>query len=152
MTTNTTDFAKLGEEIRRIKAEMPLTPDDEMEWRDKKRQEAKADAGKIRPSLVPPEIIKAVADIREYGCQKYHDPDNWKRVEPQRYWEATLRHALAAWDDYTRVDPESGMLNIAHMCCNLAFLLHFVNETAVADTQERGKLDCLIERIEAKDD
>ena len=86
-------------------------------------QAAKADAGKVRPTLVPPSLVLAVAEIREYGCQKYHDPDNWKRVEPQRYWEATLRHAIAAWNDYTAVDDESGLPHIHHMACNLAFLI-----------------------------
>lgn len=111
-------------------------------------QNAKADAGKVRPSLVPADIIKAVAEVREYGCKKYSDPLNWQRVEPQRYWEATLRHAIAAWDDYTKKDPESGILHISHMCCNLAFLLYYINH----GTAECDKLDCLIERLEAKDD
>ena len=48
-------------------------------------QEAKADRGKVRPTLVPPSLVLAVAAVREYGTMKYHDPDNWKRVEPQRY-------------------------------------------------------------------
>lgn len=33
-------------------------------------QEAKSDAGKPRPSLVPVSLIEAVTAIREYGCQK----------------------------------------------------------------------------------
>ena len=52
------------------------------------KQEAKADAGKLRPSLVPVTLILAVAAIREYGCKKYHDPENWRQVEPQRYRDA----------------------------------------------------------------
>lgn len=59
-------------------------------------QEAKADAGKMRPTLVPIHLIRAVTAIREYGCRKYTDPDNWKRVEPQRYRDAAYRH----WLDY----------------------------------------------------
>lgn len=90
---------------------------------NKNLQQAKADQGKVRPTLVPPSLVLAVAKIREYGCEKYHDPDNWKRVEPQRYWEAALRHALAAWDDYKAVDEESGLPHIHHMVCNLAFLI-----------------------------
>lgn len=90
---------------------------------NKNLQEAKADQGKVRPTLVPPSLVLAVAKIREYGCMKYHDPENWRRVEPQRYWEATLRHALAAWSDYKAVDEESGLPHIYHMVCNLAFLI-----------------------------
>ena len=58
-------------------------------------QEAKADAGKVRPTLVPPSLVNAVEAIREYGCQKYHDPENWRKVEPQRYRDALYRHWLA---------------------------------------------------------
>ena len=51
-------------------------------------QEAKADAGKMRPTLVPVSLIRAVAAVREYGCIKYRDPDNWKRVEKQLWiWQ-----------------------------------------------------------------
>ena len=89
---------------------------------------AKADAGKLRLSLVPPELIRAVGEIREYGLKKYGDPENWRRVEAQRYWDAALRHALAAWNDYTAVDPESGMPHIWHMACNLGFLIQLHGE------------------------
>lgn len=90
--------------------------------------EAKADGGKPRPTLVPPSLMEAVTAIREYGCSKYHDPDNWKRVEPQRYWEATLRHALEAWDNYEAIDDESGLPHLAHMACNIAFILQIMKE------------------------
>lgn len=91
-------------------------------------QEAKSDGGKPRPSLVPPALIRGVDAIREFGCKKYNDPENWRKVEPQRYWEATLRHALAAWDDWKSVDEESGMPAIWHMACNLAFLMQYMEE------------------------
>jgi len=84
---------------------------------------AKSDAGKPHPSYVPVEIIEAVMRVREYGNQKYHDPDNWKTVEPERYHEALLRHILRAWTDPYAVDPESGLLHIEHAACNIAFLL-----------------------------
>lgn len=83
---------------------------------------AKADGGKIHPSYVPSAAIRAITEVREYGCQKYHDPDNWKNVEAQRYWEAFLRHTLAAWEDWTAVDPESGLPHLHHAMCNGAFL------------------------------
>lgn len=83
---------------------------------------AKADAGKPHPSYVPVEIIEAVMRVREYGNAKYKSPDNWKQVESQRYWDALLRHAMAAWDDWTSVDEESGLPHLWHICCNAAFL------------------------------
>lgn len=92
------------------------------------RQTAKLDAGKPHPSLVPPALIRAVAQVREYGNAKYHDPDNWKTVEPARYWDALLRHALAAWNDPYAVDEESGLTHLAHIACNAAFLLEMEEE------------------------
>ena len=90
---------------------------------DKPDQQAKADQGKPHPSYVPVALIEGVMAVREYGNQKYHDPDNWKQVEPERYWQALLRHTLAIWKDPYAVDPESGLLHLEHICCNAAFLL-----------------------------
>ena len=89
---------------------------------EKKRREAKADAGKARLSLVPPAIIYAVARIREYGVEKYHDPENWKKVEAERYRDAMYRHMLAYIDDPHGVDEESGLPHLWHLACNAAFL------------------------------
>lgn len=47
-------------------------------------QRAKKDAGKLRVTLVPTEIIRAIARVRMYGTEKYGDPDNWRTVEPER--------------------------------------------------------------------
>lgn len=85
-------------------------------------QTAKADAGKIEPMHVPPELIEDVAEVRRYGNQKYHDPENWKEVEVERYWNALFRHLLACMKDRNSMDPESGIENYKHMACNIAFI------------------------------
>lgn len=85
-------------------------------------QEAKADAGKPRLTLVPRKMIWAVAAIREYGTEKYKDPDNWRRVEIERYRDAAFRHYLAYLDDPSGVDAESGLPHLWHLACNVAFL------------------------------
>ena len=85
-------------------------------------QTAKADAGKPRLSLVPMQIMFDVAEIREYGCEKYKDPDNWKRVEADRYVDALLRHLLRFVQDRESVDEESGLSHLSHAACNIAFL------------------------------
>ena len=85
-------------------------------------QEVKADAGKIRPTLCPVEAIRAITEIREYGCRKYSDPDNWKRVEPQRYKDAAYRHWLAYLNGEKK-DQESGLPHLWHLACNIAFLI-----------------------------
>ena len=85
-------------------------------------QTAKQDNGKPIYTHVPVGVIKAVEKVRAYGNKKYKSPDNWKQVESQRYWNATVRHVIGAWDDYTAIDPESGLPHIYHALCNLAFL------------------------------
>lgn len=85
-------------------------------------QTAKADAGKMRPTLVPTSLIRAVAAIREYGTKKYGDPENWRKVEHKRYKDAAYRH----WLDYVdgkRTDEESGLPTLWHVACNIAFLI-----------------------------
>lgn len=91
-------------------------------WEAMNKQEAKADAGKPRPTLVPVSLIEAVASIREYGVAKYHDPDNWTKVEPQRYRDAMFRHWLAYLKG-EELDLESGLPHLHHCACNLAFLI-----------------------------
>lgn len=85
-------------------------------------QEAKADAGKPKVSLVPMQIVRDIARIREYGCDKYHDPENWKRVEKERYIDALGRHTLAFLNNPMGVDEESGLPHLWHLECNAAFL------------------------------
>lgn len=88
----------------------------------------KNDSGKLKISLVPTQIIRDIAEVREYGCQKYHDPDNWMVVELDRYIDALLRHTLAFMDDVQSVDDESGIPHYKHMACNMAFLCEMLRE------------------------
>lgn len=87
-------------------------------------QTIKADAGKPKLSLVPTEIIRQIARVREYGNKKYPEggPDNWKKVEVERYRDATFRHLLRYIEDPTGVDEESGLPHLSHLACNVAFL------------------------------
>lgn len=93
-------------------------------------QTAKADAGKLRLTLVPSGIIRAIAKIRMYGNEKYHSPDNWRKVEPERYRDAAYRHFLAYLDDHSSLDEESGLPHLWHLACNIAFLVEMekINE------------------------
>ena len=91
-------------------------------------QEAKADDGKPILSLVPKEIIYEIEKTRRYGVGKYKDPDNWKRVEIERYHQALLRHTLAVWDDIQARDKESGLLHLSHIATNVAFLLELMKD------------------------
>lgn len=93
-------------------------------------QTIKADAGKPRLSLVPPEIIRDIARVREYGNNKYPEggPDNWKLVEPERYRDALFRHLLAYLEDPYSKDEESDIPHLWHLACNVAFLCELEKE------------------------
>jgi len=94
---------------------------------DEDEQMAKADKGKPRLTLCPPEIIEAVARVREYGCAKYPDggPNNWRRVSPERFSDALFRHFLSYIKNPQGRDPESGLPHLWHVACNVAFLCVF---------------------------
>lgn len=92
------------------------------EMTEGRSQEVKADAGKPQLTLVPRQIIWDIAEVREYGNKKYHDPENWRRVEVQRYRDALLRHLLKYLDDPDSKDEESGISHLSHAATNMAFL------------------------------
>lgn len=83
---------------------------------------AKDDSGKRKLTLVPRHIIWDIAAIREYGTEKYGDPENWRKVSPERYRDAAFRHFLNYLDDPEGVDEESGLPHLWHLACNIAFL------------------------------
>ena len=91
-------------------------------------QDAKADGGKPILSLVPKEIIYEIEKVRSFGVKKYKDPDNWKKVEMERYHQALLRHTLAVWEDINARDKESGLLHLSHIATNVAFLLEMMKD------------------------
>ena len=91
-------------------------------------QKAKADAGKLQPSLVPTQIVWDVAEVRAYGNRKYGDPDNWKTVELQRYIDALYRHFLRFMENPLGKDEESGIPHYKHMACNMAFICDMMKE------------------------
>ena len=109
------DLLYIGEAGKVKKARVPKQATDN-------DQSAKADKGKLELSLVNPELVKAVADVRMYGTEKYGDSENWRKVEPKRYVDALYRHLLA-YIEGNEVDEESGLSHLAHMACNLSFLL-----------------------------
>ena len=115
--------ADLKDELRAMQTELKVNTTQRL---DKliadQGQEAKADAGKPRLTLVPPEIIWAIAEVREYGCKKYGDPENWRKVDVQRYRDAAFRHFMFYLAAFHGKDPESGLPHLFHLACNVAFL------------------------------
>lgn len=85
----------------------------------------KADGGKVRPSLLfegMPKSLMLIIAVLEYGAVKY-EPHSHKRVDPQRYTEAKLRHMMEIFLGYHGNDTESGLLHEAHELTCAMFVL-----------------------------
>jgi hypothetical protein len=87
----------------------------------------KYDNGKLRWDLLPIEEVEKVVDILTFGAQKYAD-NNWQNVDNanERYYAALMRH-LTAWRKGEKIDPESGREHLAHVACNIVFLMWLDN-------------------------
>ncbi len=85
----------------------------------------KYDDGKADISLLPPEALVAIAEVFTFGAKKYA-ADNWRGgFKWRRVVSAILRH-LFAWSAGQDKDPETGLSHIAHVGCNVMFLLTFI--------------------------
>lgn len=100
-------------------------------------QDIKMDAGKPQLTLVPRQIIFDIARIREYGIKKYGEKESWKKVEIERYRDATFRHFMAYLDNPQGVDEESGLPHLSHLACNIAFLCELERDTQKEEDERR---------------
>jgi hypothetical protein len=93
----------------------------------------KYDENKTRWSLMPDREILQVLEVLEGGAKKY-GVDNWQQVDDakRRYIDALQRH-WHAWKVGQKHDKESGLHHLAHVACNVLFLLWF-------DNQEHNKI------------
>jgi len=93
-------------------------------WGTKSMNEGKKfDKGKMRTDLIPPEALRHLAQVLDYGAEKYGDR-NWENgINYSRLYGATLRHLLAWWEGED-IDPESRFPHLSHALTNLAFLVH----------------------------
>lgn len=101
----------------------PLDDKEELEQdREKLRKFAKDTKGKAKITLAPMQILKDVAEVREYGVKKYGSVDSWKEVPIEDYRDALLRHIIEYIKDPNSVDKESGIKHYKHIACNMAFI------------------------------
>lgn len=90
----------------------------------------KFDSKKARPTLLlksMPHAVQEVIDVLELGARKYA-PDNWKKVENERYHDAMLRHVLSYLGGEVN-DPETSKHHLAHAVCNMLFLIQKEEES-----------------------
>ncbi len=83
----------------------------------------KDDTGKQRWDLLPFGVITLVVQVMTFGAAKY-EANNWQKVlcSDGRYFAALMRHLVAWRIDPKAVDPESGLLHLAHALCCLVFI------------------------------
>lgn len=81
---------------------------------------SKKPEGKYEPTLVYSSCIEEVAKVRRFGIDKHGASEDWLTTEPRQHYDATLRHLYKIIDG-EQIDPESGLLHLAHAITNLMF-------------------------------
>jgi hypothetical protein len=81
----------------------------------------KYDHDKPKWSLMPRGVLTQVVEVLTYGAKKY-SPDNWMKVDSERYYDAFNRH-VDAWRNGQKRDEETGKHHLAHAICCLLFML-----------------------------
>jgi len=87
------------------------------------KEELERSSDQVRYDLVPMDDIAKVISIYSYGAKKYKD-NNWKKVDPERYFSAFMRHFNTIFTQ-SRIDEESGFLHLHHALWNILTLKWF---------------------------
>nr|WP_321525821.1 dATP/dGTP diphosphohydrolase domain-containing protein [uncultured Cohaesibacter sp.] len=94
----------------------------------------KADKGKVRFDLIPPELLFGVGTILTFGAEKYGDRNWEKGMNYSRAFAAMMRHMWAWWGGkeptsrnfiFGTLDPETKHSHLWHAGCCLSFLIAF---------------------------
>jgi len=84
------------------------------------------DGGKMDWSLMPWEAVEEINKVLEFGATKYSS-QNWRNGSGfswTRVLSSLLRHTFA-WARGEDLDLESGLSHLAHMGCNVIFLIYY---------------------------
>ena len=81
----------------------------------------KFDKDKVLWGQVPWPQMEQVAQVLTDGAKKY-SPENWKKVDVERYREAILRHLLT-YQGGEMNDPDSGSHHLAHVVANALIIM-----------------------------
>lgn len=89
---------------------------------------SKLDNGKVDWSLALWDAFHQCVAVQTYGATKY-TRDGWRSVPDgvDRYQAALIRH-FVAWKSGELIDPESNLPHLAHMMCNLAFIMELTKD------------------------
>ena len=92
---------------------------------DRHADQLSAKKAKLKLSLVPADMIEAVAEVLQAGLGKEGRlPHDWQKIEPKLFADAYLRHTVAWWRGES-IDPETGRHHIELALTNLGILIWF---------------------------
>ena len=77
----------------------------------------KFDAEKPRMDLIPMDALLEIAKVLTFGSRKYGDRNWEKGIHRDRMRGAQMRHDAASMMGEP-LDPESGLLHVAHKACD----------------------------------
>ena len=80
--------------------------------------------GKPRYDLVPAFAQDQYVKVLTAGAKKYSD-NNWREGMKWSKVLASLKRHIAAFERGEDADPETGILHVAHIMCNAAFLVEY---------------------------
>jgi hypothetical protein len=88
----------------------------------------KADAGKSRVDLIPPDVLLELGNLYGMGAKKYSD-DNWKLgMDYKRVYAAMLRHIYKWWagEEIDMVDGQHHLDSVLWCAATLRYyMLHY---------------------------
>ena len=110
---------------------------------EEKQDGKKYDNGKNRMGLMCENFSRAlweVAKISTFGANKYGD-NTWQKLSnpKERYMDALCRHLFQHLQG-EKVDDESGLLHLQHMCWNALALLEFELKSEINEKMTRIEL------------
>jgi len=95
--------------------------------------------GKLRYDLVPAFAQQEYVKVLTKGAEKYFDR-NWEIGLSWTSVLASLKRHIVAFEQCEDFDPETGLLHMAHVMCNAAFLTEFYKTYPEGDDRPHSYL------------
>ena len=95
--------------------------------------------GKTRHDLVPAFAQEQYARVLTKGAEKYA-PRNWEKGMAWSKVLASMKRHILAFESGEDFDPETGLLHMAHVMCNAAFITEYYNIYPQGDDRQHSYL------------
>lgn len=90
-------------------------------------EQYKENLGKPPLALLDRYALEEIAKVLAFGAKKYHAHSYREGIDYSKLLDASLRH-IFAFVDGEDLDPESGLLHLAHAACNLLFMMRMTKD------------------------